>query len=186
MGTNGASRPLSGVLALLIHGLGTSFMFTFMTQGERRVPPGLQRAAAEGETRRLMVLNHHLPSCFRAPCGLHFPASLVSTRRGERSRALHAGECLWSSVVRARPKSHSRQDSVLHSCWREAAGGNLRALLLEPAGFQSMADGWPCRGLCCQLRGALMLPATSWYHLPVGAGSTRALGVSDREKRGWE
>lgn len=58
-------------------------MFTFMTPGERQVPPGLQRAA-EGETQRLTVLGHHLPSCFRAPCGLHFPASLVSTRRGKK------------------------------------------------------------------------------------------------------
>lgn len=54
-------------------------MFTFMTPGERQVPPGLQRAA-EGETQRLTVLGHRLPSCFPAPCGLHFPASLVSTR----------------------------------------------------------------------------------------------------------
>lgn len=46
--------------------------------------------------------------------------------------------------------------AALHSYWKEATGGNLWALLLEPAGLQSMASGWQCSGLCCQLHGALL------------------------------
>ena len=64
----------------------------------------------------------------------------------------------------------------------EAASRNCNHRLLEPAGAESVANGWQCRGLCCQLASA----AVAFCHslVPSTCGGLAAAGPSGERWKG--
>jgi hypothetical protein len=131
-----------------------------------------------------MALSHPSPSSsLCAPCGSHFPTAFVCTRTGKKqvpARRRMPPEFQWYGTLWLGQRHiPGKARCFILTGGRQRVGICGACCPSQRDSSQRLTAGSECRGLCCQLFGGLLLPDPSWYHLPVGAGSSEAPGRRD-------
>lgn len=123
--------------------------------------------------------------CFFSLFGLIFLVLWGAPRWGNRSLPAEARpqKCLQSFNHMKWARATSRKGLGAWTPSREGQrAGICNHRLLEPAGMESVANGWQCRGLCCQLASAAV--ASCHNLVPSTCGGLAAAGPSGERWQG--
>lgn len=123
--------------------------------------------------------------CLFSLFGLIFLVLRGAPRWGNRSLPAEARpqKCLRSFNHMKWARATSRKGLGAWTPSREGQrAGICNHRLLEPAGMESVANGWQCRGLCCQLASAAV--ASCHNLVPSTCGGLAAAGPSGERWQG--